>query len=86
MVLFLASGCDENTEMLSCSSTNTQNGIVTRTKYDVEYVDDESDGLRIKARLTQDKDTTIDKLPYASSSTKQYLRSELDSESQVKAK
>ena len=31
----------------------------------VEYVDDESDGLRIKARLIQDKDTTIDKLPYA---------------------
>ena len=41
LVLFLASGCDENTEMLSCSSTTTQNGIVTRTKYDVEYMDDE---------------------------------------------
>ena len=41
LVLFLASGCDENTEMLSCNSTTTQNGIVTKTRYDVEYVNDE---------------------------------------------
>lgn len=41
LVLFLASGCDSDTEMLSCTSTTTQNGIVTKTSYDVEYVDDQ---------------------------------------------
>jgi len=41
LVLFLASGCDGDTEMLSCSSTTTQNGIVTTTSYDVEYNEDE---------------------------------------------
>lgn len=41
LVLFLASGCDGDTEMLSCSSTTTQNGIVTKTNYNVEYQDDE---------------------------------------------
>ena len=41
LVLLLASGCGENTEMLSCSSTTTDNGIITKTNYDVEYVNDE---------------------------------------------
>lgn len=41
LVLFLASGCDTDTEMMSCTSTTTQNGIVTKTSYDVEYNGDE---------------------------------------------
>lgn len=41
LVLFLATGCDGDSEMLSCSNTTTQNGIITKTGYDVEYVDDE---------------------------------------------
>ena len=40
LVLFLATGCDGDSEMLSCSNTTTQNGIITKTGYDVEYVDD----------------------------------------------
>ena len=41
IVLFLASGCDGNKETLSCTSTTTNNGIVTKTSYDVDYVGDE---------------------------------------------
>jgi len=37
LVMFLASGCEEGNEVLSCSSTTTQNGIVTETSYDIEY-------------------------------------------------
>lgn len=40
-VLFIMSGCDENTDSLSCSSTTTANGVVTKTTYDVDYVGDD---------------------------------------------
>lgn len=41
VLLLLATGCDGDAKMMSCTSTTTQNGIVTKTSYDVEYVDDE---------------------------------------------
>lgn len=56
LVLFLASGCDGDTEMLSCSSTTTQNGIITTTSYDVEYNEDEVKHITI----TYDYSTTAD--------------------------
>ena len=40
-VLFIMSGCDTNTESLSCSSTTTANGLNTKTTYDIDYVDDD---------------------------------------------
>ena len=56
LVVFLATGCDENTEMLSCSSTTTQNGIVTKTDYDIEYVDDEVKYVTITYDYSQTND------------------------------
>lgn len=40
-VLFLMSGCDNANETLSCSSTNTTNGVTTKTTYDISYQDDD---------------------------------------------
>lgn len=55
LVLVLASGCD-NKKTLSCTSTTTNNGIVTKTSYDVDYVGDE---LRY-VTITYDYMTTKD--------------------------
>lgn len=40
-LLFIMSGCDENTDSLSCSSTTTANGVTTKTNYDIDYVNDD---------------------------------------------
>lgn len=40
-VLFIMSGCDENTDSLSCSSTTTANGVTTRTTYNIDYNNDD---------------------------------------------
>ena len=41
-ILFLVSGCDNSeTKTLSCSSSNDQNGITTKTRYDFKYLNDE---------------------------------------------
>lgn len=40
-ILFIMSGCGENTESLSCSSTTTANGVTTKTTYDVKYNKDD---------------------------------------------
>lgn len=40
-ILLLMSGCNEETKTLSCSNTSEANGIVTKTKYDIKYMDDE---------------------------------------------
>ena len=53
----LATGCDGNAKMMSCTSTTTQNGIVTKTSYDIEYVDDEVKYVTI----TYDYSSTNDK-------------------------
>jgi len=40
--LFIMSGCDTNTESLSCSSTTTAtNGLTSKTTYDIDYTDDD---------------------------------------------
>lgn len=40
-ILFIMSGCSENTEKLSCSSTTTANGITTKTTYDIKHNKDD---------------------------------------------
>lgn len=40
-VLFIMSGCDTKTDSLSCTSTTTANGIVTKTRYDIDYNNDD---------------------------------------------
>lgn len=58
MVLFVVSGCGENddTKTLSCSSTdvNDLSGITTKTKYDLQYVDDEIKHVTITYDYSQD--------------------------------
>lgn len=61
LVLFLASGCDNSdTEMLSCSSTTTQNGIVTKTNYNIEYVDDQIKFVTITYDYNSINDDDVD--------------------------
>lgn len=40
-ILFIMSGCGENTESLSCSSTTTANGVTTKTTYDIKHNKDD---------------------------------------------
>ncbi len=55
--LFLMAGCDNGTETLSCTSTNTVNGLTTDTTYDIKYKDDVVKYVTITYHYTQD-DTT----------------------------
>jgi hypothetical protein len=57
-VLFLISGCGENNEKLTCTSTNTTNGMTTDTKYDIEYKDDKVKYVTITYDYKQDNTTT----------------------------
>ena len=52
-LLFIMSGCNENTDSLSCSSTTTANGITTRTKYDIDYIDDDVKYVTITYNYSQ---------------------------------
>ena len=56
-VLFLMSGCDTGTETLSCSSTTTANGVTTKTKYDIDYQDDDVKHITITYDYNQDNNT-----------------------------
>jgi len=56
-VLFLMSGCDSANQTLSCSSTTTANGVTTRTKYDIDYQDDDIKHVTITYDYTQDTNT-----------------------------
>ena len=40
-ILFVMSGCNEETKTLSCTSTSQSNGITTTTRYDIKYDGDE---------------------------------------------
>ena len=40
-ILFVVSGCDGASEMMSCKSTDTRNGMTTTTTYDLKYTGDE---------------------------------------------
>lgn len=53
-VLFLMSGCDNGNETLSCSSTNTTNGVTTKTTYDIDYQDDNVKYVTITYDYSQD--------------------------------
>ena len=53
-VLFVMSGCNENTDNLSCSSTTTANGVTTKTSYDIDYVNDDVKHVTITYDYTQD--------------------------------
>ena len=57
-VLFLMSGCGNGTDTLSCSSTTTANGITTRTKYDIDYKDDDVKRVTITYDYNQDTNAT----------------------------
>ena len=53
-ILFLVSGCDNaETKTLSCSSSNDQNGITTKTRYDFKYLNDEVKHVTITYDYTQ---------------------------------
>lgn len=56
-VLFLMSGCNDNTDTLSCSSTTTANGVTTKTKYDIKYKDDDVKYVTITYDYNQDNTT-----------------------------
>ena len=53
-VLFVMSGCGENTDNLSCTSSTTNNGITTRTTYDVDYLGDDVKHVTITYDYSQD--------------------------------
>lgn len=56
--LFLMSGCTNNsTDTLSCSSTTTANGVTTKTKYDIDYKDDDVKYVTITYDYSQDNTT-----------------------------
>lgn len=57
--LFLMAGCDNGTDTLSCTSTNTANGLTTDTTYDIKYNDDAVKHVTITYHYTQD-DTVTD--------------------------
>lgn len=59
-VLFIMSGCDENTDSLSCSSTTTANGVTTKTSYDIDYVDDDVKHVTITYDYSQDNTNNND--------------------------
>ena len=52
-VLFIMSGCNQNTDSLSCSSTTTANGVTTKTKYDIDYIDDDVKYVKITYDYSQ---------------------------------
>lgn len=51
------SGCNENTDTLSCSSTTTANGVTTKTKYDIKYMNDDVKHVTITYDYNQDNTT-----------------------------
>lgn len=53
-VLFLMSGCDNGTDTLTCTSRSTANGLVTDTKYEIDYKDDDVKYVTITYDYTQD--------------------------------
>ena len=53
-VTLLLSGCGTN-EMLACTSEVTSNGMTTRTRYDIEYKDNDVKHLRMTYHYTQDE-------------------------------
>ena len=61
-ILFLVSGCDNSeTKTLSCSSTNDQNGITTKTRYDFKYLNDEVKYVTITYDyIRNDKNDAVD--------------------------
>lgn len=59
-VLFIMSGCDNNTDSLSCKSTTTANGITTKTSYDIDYVGDNVKYVTITYDYSQDGTNTND--------------------------
>lgn len=62
-ILFIMSGCGENTETLSCSSTTTANGVTTRTTYDVKHNKDDVKFVTITYDYSQtDKKDDVDGL------------------------
>lgn len=40
-VLFLISGCTDNTESLTCTMDNTVNGLAAATEYKIDYIEDD---------------------------------------------
>lgn len=56
-VLFLMSGCNDNTDTLSCSSTTTANGVTTKTTYDIKYQNDDVKHVMITYDYNQDNTT-----------------------------
>ena len=53
-VVLLLSGCGTN-EMLTCTDEVTSNGMTTRTRYDIEYKDNEVKHLKMTYHYTQDE-------------------------------
>ncbi len=53
-VLFLMSGCDNGTDTLSCTSSSTANGVTTKTKYTIDYKDDDVKHVTITYDYNQD--------------------------------
>lgn len=56
-VLLLMSGCDSNTKTMSCSNTSESNGITTKTKYEIKYMDDEVKHVTITYDYNQTNNT-----------------------------
>ena len=53
--LLLMSGCGEETNTLSCTSTNAANGVTTDIKYDIKYTDNNIKYITITYDYNQDK-------------------------------
>ena len=55
-VLFLMSGCGNESKTLSCTNTSEANGITTKTKYEIKYMDDEVKHVTITYDYNQTND------------------------------
>lgn len=55
-VLFLMSGCGNESKTLSCTNTSEANGITTKTKYEIKYMNDEVKHVTITYDYNQTND------------------------------
>lgn len=53
-LLFIMTGCDEKTKSMSCTTTTTANGLITKTTYNIDYIDDDAKYITITYDYNQD--------------------------------
>lgn len=59
-LLFMLAGCDGDTKNLMCTSTNMNNGLTTKTSYNIDYVGEDVKYVTITYDYNQDNTDTND--------------------------